>query len=155
MGSTREGVRRAPPSPGSLRPRDRGRGGGEEGRQLITLTRTLALPKAEFFPPFCSICLSTVHHSPRILDIGHFDFGHFNFGQLAEVEIGRSRTHGVCSFSDFSCFFFFFFLFLFLFLFLLLFLVLPLLHLHFLLLVLSLLHLRFSFVVPKHLNPEA
>ena len=63
------------------------------------------------------------------------DFGQFNFGQLAEVEIGRSRTHGVCSFSSFSflfsssslsflflVFFFFFFLFFLFFIFVFLFL---------------------------------
>ena len=56
------------------------------------------------------------------------DFGQFDFGQLAEVEIGRSRTHGVYSFSSFSdyssCFLLFLFLFFFFFFLLLLLLVL-------------------------------
>ena len=55
--------------------------------------------------------------------LGQFDFAGWPKSKLAEIEIGRSRTDGVCSVSSvsaFSCFLLFLFLFLFSFSFLLL-----------------------------------
>ena len=50
----------------------------------------------------CSV--QTTVPTSRTLDFGQFDFGHQT--ELAEVEIGRSRTDGVCSVFSFSLLFF-------------------------------------------------